>query len=793
MRDDSSSRMIGRWLPRLEDERLLTGKGRFSDDFNLAGQRHAQFVRSPYAHAAIRGIDTTGALQLPGVVAVLTGEEWEADGHGNIFHVADPADGCDPGTKTFAGRGGFVFDDGQPVIATDKVRHVGEPVAIVVAESVEAAKDAVEQVRVDYDELPAASTIDAALAEEACGIWEGAPGNLCLDTLMWDEETAVEAAFANAAHVMERSFTNNRVAGCQMEPRGGVGDYDAESGRYFLYAGSQGSIRLKNGLMRVFGVPADKVRVVSEDVGGGFGPRNFLYPDFALLTWAARRAGRPVKWTSTRGEAFQSDTQGRDNIIKLAFAFDDRHRLVGVKMDFLANIGAAPVSYAPVQNVARLCTTVYHAPVARARVRGVLTNTVPTGPYRGAGRPEMIYAFERLLDTYARAQGIDRIELRRRNLIPVDALPYSGRTGLSIDSGEFEKNMDMVMELADWEGFAQRQAQSASAGRLRGIGLANFMEIPVGFPHETAELAVTGNGRVQLTVGTQSMGMGHETVFAQVLADRLGVPMDRVDLLTGDTDLTGLGGGAHSDRSMRLVGTLMVGAAAALVAKATRLASSVLRVTEEQVSFLDGSFHGQSFHGQGERTRRIGLFELAALLESGDIPGHEPAKLTVKETIHERLPAFPNGCACSEVEVDPETGEIELVRHALIHDAGLEINPMIVEGQGHGGIAQGIGQAMLEDFVYDESGAQILSGSFMDYCLPRADDLPDFDLGSNPTAAASNPLGVKGGGEGGTTPALGAFFNALHHALAPLGIEEVPMPATSSTVWALIARARARM
>ena len=784
MSEDSSSRMIGRRLPRLEDERLLTGKGRFSDDFNLAGQCYAQFVRSPYAHAAIRGVDMIDTLQLPGVVAILTGEEWKADGHGNIFHVADPADGCDPKTKTFADRGGFVFDDGQPVIATDKVRHVGEPVAIVVAESVGVAKDAAEQVWVDYDELPAASNIDSALAEEACAIWEGAPGNVCLDTLMWDEETAVEAAFANAAHVIERTFTNNRVAGCQMEPRSGVGDYDAESGQYFLYAGSQGSIRLKNGLMRVFGVPADKVRVVSEDVGGGFGPRNFLYPDFALLTWAARRTGRPVKWTSTRGEAFQSDTQGRDNAIILAFAFDREHRFVGLKLDYLANIGAAPVSYAPVQNVARLCTSTYHVPVAHARVRGVLTNTVPTGPYRGAGRPEMIYAFERLLDTYAREQGIDRIELRRRNLIPVDALPYDGRTGLSIDSGEFEKNMDMVMELADWEDFDHRRARSESRGRLRGIGLANFMEIPVGFPHETAELTVTGDGRVELTVGTQSMGMGHETVFAQVLADRLGVPPDCVDLLTGDTDLTGLGGGAHSDRSMRLVGTLMVEAAAALVDRATAFASRVLGVPEEEVSFLDGGFHGN-------QARRVSLFELASLLESGDVPGHAPAKLSVKEVIHDRLPAFPNGCACSEVEVDPETGEVELVRHALIHDAGLEINPMIVEGQGHGGIAQGIGQAMCEDFVYEESGAQILSGSFMDYCLPRADDLPDFDLGSNPSAAASNPLGVKGGGEGGTTPALGAFSNALHDALHPLGIQEIPMPATSNRVWELIARSHA--
>ena len=776
-------RMIGRRLPRREDRRLITGQGRFSDDFNRPAQCYAQFVRSPYAHARIGRIDTADALQSPGVVGILTGKEWQADGHGNIFHVADPADGCDPGTKTFADRGGFVFDDGQPVIATDKVRHVGEPVAVVVAESVDAAKNAAERVAVDYEELPAAVSIASALTEEASPIWEGAPGNVCLDTLMWDEEPAVDAAFAAAAHVIERTFVNNRVAGCQTEPRSAVGDYDASTGQYFLYAGSQGSIRLQNGLMRVFGVPADKVRVVSEDVGGGFGPRNFLYPDFVLLVWAARRIGRPVKWTSTREEAFQSDTQGRDNSLKLSFAFDGQHRFVGVKMDFLANIGAAPVSYAPVQNVARLCTSTYRVPRTHARVRGVFTNTVPTGPYRGAGRPEMVYAFERLLDIFAREQGIDRIELRRRNLIPVDSLPYHGRTGLRIDSGEFEKSMSMVMELADWSGFPARRTEAEAAGRLRGIGLACFMEVPVGFPHERAGLTVTGDGRVELTVGTQSMGMGHETAFAQVLAERLGVPVDSVDLVTGDTEQVSLGGGAHSDRSMRLVGTLMVEAAGALIAKAAPLAARVLEADEEAISFEAGGFR----RGQGWR---VSLFELSALCESGEIPGVLPAKLSVEAELHERLPAFPNGCACSEVEVDPETGVVELVRHALVHDSGLEINPMIVEGQGHGGIAQGIGQAMLEDFVYDEYGAQILSGSFMDYCLPRASDLPLFDLRSNPTAAASNPLGVKGGGEGGTTPALGAFFNALHDALAPLGIEEVPMPATPRRVWESIARSR---
>jgi carbon-monoxide dehydrogenase large subunit len=785
MKLKSNGRAIGRPLLRREDRPLITGQGRFSDDFNLPNQCYAQFLRSSYAHATIESIDVSEAAQLPGVVAILTGEDWRADGHGNIPHVADPADGCDPSFKTFGGRGGFVFDNGQPVIAIDKVRHVGEPIAIVIAESVGVAINAVEQIEVDYHELPAYSLIEAALKSDADLIWNGAPGNVCLDTHMWDEEVAVDAAFETAAHVIERKFTTNRVVGGQTEPRSGVGNFDDGSGRYFLYAGSQGSNRLRNGMARVFGVSPDKIRVVSEDVGGGFGPRNFLYPDFALLPWAARHIGRPVKWTSTRSEAFQSDTQGRDNILNLSFAFDAQHRFVGVKLDFLANIGAAPISYAPVQNVARLSTSTYDVPLAHTRVRGVLTNTVPTGPYRGAGRPELVYAFERLLDIYARERGIDRVELRRNNLISPDALPYQGRTGVIVDSGEFEKTMDLAMEKVDWDGFEQRRAHSLAVGRLRGIGLASFLEIPVGFPHETLKLKVRGDHRVEIVVGTQCMGMGHATAFAQVLSDLLGVPVDSIDLMTGDTDQSSIGGGAHSDRSMRLVGTLLVQASEALVGKAISLAAQNLSVAESSIKFEQGQFRNDDVGAA------VGLFELVA--SCGVVEADEDGikVLMVDAEIHDRLPAYPNGCACSEVEIDPQTGEIELLCHVLIHDAGVEINPMILEGQSHGGIAQGIGQAMCENFVYADEGAQILSGSFMDYCLPRADDLPNFIIGSNPTAAASNPLGIKGGGESGTTAALGAFFNAASDALGSLGIEEAPMPATSNQIWHLIQRAQA--
>ncbi|MFL2553891.1 MAG: xanthine dehydrogenase family protein molybdopterin-binding subunit [Candidatus Rariloculaceae bacterium] len=784
MQIKSNGRAIGQSLLRREDRRLITGQGRFSDDFNLPGQCYAQLLRSPYAHATIENIDVSEASHLPGVVAILTGQHWKVDGHRNIPHVADPADGCDPSFKTFAGRGGFVFDDGQPVIAIDKVRHVGEPVAIVIAESIDVARNAVEQIEVDYHELPAHSMIEAALKSDTDLIWDGAPENVCLDTHMWDEEVIVDAAFGNAAHVIEKKFVTNRVVGGQTEPRSGIGSFDKKSGQYFLYAGSQGSIRLRNGLAHVFGVSPDKVRVVSEDVGGGFGPRNFLYPDFALLPWAARRIGRPVKWTSTRSEAFQSDTQGRDNILNLSFAFDEQHRFVAVKLDFLANIGAAPVSYAPVQNVARLTTSTYDVPLTHTRVRGVLSNTVPTGPYRGAGRPELVYAFERLLDIYAREQGIDRIELRRNNLISPDVLPYQGRTGLVIDSGEFEKTMNLAMEKIDWTGFEQRRADSLAAGRFRGIGLASFMEIPVGFPHESIRLTVRGDNRVEIVVGTQCMGMGHATVFPQVLSDQLGISVESINLVTGDTDQSTVGGGSHSDRSMRLVGTLILKASEALIEKAMPLAAQRLCAEESSIHFEQGGFRSD------DTGSVIGLFELVASCE--DIKANDDGirVLVIDAEIHDRLPAYPNGCACSEVEIDPQTGKIELLRHTLVHDAGLEINPMILEGQSHGGIAQGIGQAMCESFVYADEGAQILSGSFMDYCLPRADDLPNFTIGSNPTATDSNPLGIKGGGESGTTAALGAFFNAASDALVSIGIEEVPMPATSSQIWQLIQSAR---
>jgi aerobic carbon-monoxide dehydrogenase large subunit len=778
MKSGNPNSAIGQSLLRKEDRRLITGQGRFSDDFNLPNQCYAQFLRSPYGHAEIGNIDSSEASRAPGVLAVLTGADWRQDGHNNIPQVADPADGCDPSFKTFAGRGGFVFDDGQPVIACEKTRHVGEPVAIVIAETIDAAKNAVEMIVVDYIELPAQASMDAAMEPGAEQIWAGAPGNVCLDTQLWDDENKVNAAFESAAHIIERTFINNRVVGGQTEPRGGVGNYDDSDGQYFLYAGSQGSFRLRKAMTEVFDVSPDKIRVVCDDVGGGFGPRNFLYPEFAMLPWAARHVGRPVKWTSTRSESLQSDTHGRDNRIVLSFAFDAQHRFVALKTDLLANIGASPVSYAPVQNVARLSTSTYDVPLAHTRVRGILTNTVPTGPYRGAGRPEMIYAFERLLDIYALEQGIDRVELRRKNLIPPTALPYKGRTEINIDSGEFEKTMQLTMKKADWDGFEQRRAASEAAGLLRGIGLANFMEIPVGFPRENARLTVTGDGRVKFAVGTQCMGMGHETSFAQVLSDLLGVPFESIDLVTGDTDHNSLGGGAHSDRSMRLAGALMAQCSEELVEKARPLAAQVLGVSDDSVKFLDGEF------SSSEADRRVGLFELAANL-GGDSDG-----LSVEAKLTQRLPAYPNGCACSEVEIDPETGKIELVRHTLVHDAGIEINPMILEGQGHGGIAQGIGQAMMENFVYDDGGAQILTGSFMDYCMPRADDLPNFSLGSNPTPAKSNALGVKGGGESGTTAALGAFFNAVSDALADLGIEEVPMPATPKQLWQLIHEAQ---
>ncbi|MBM3487304.1 MAG: xanthine dehydrogenase family protein molybdopterin-binding subunit [Alphaproteobacteria bacterium] len=774
--------MIGKKLPRLEDERLLTGHGAYSDDETHPDQLHAVLVRSPHAHARIVAIDTAAARRIAGVRAVLTGADFAADGHTGIVHGPLPIDTIDHTKPAFAPPGG-VFDAPQPPLALDRVRFVGEAVALVVAATRDAAEDGAEAVIVHYDLLPAVTDAHAALRPDAPRLWDAAPGNLSLDGEIGDR-AAVEDAFVHAPCVVRLSTWNQRIVAAPMEPRAALGLYDPARGRYTLHAGSQGVVRLRSQLAEVLAVAPDRVRVVSRDTGGGFGIRTMLYPEFVLVAWAARRLGRPVKWTSGRTESFVADYHGRDMATDAVLALDQHGRFLAIAVSNVVNVGAHPVAYVSLNNAQRIVTTLYTIPVAHVRSRAVLTNTSPTVPYRGAGRPEMMFVVERLIDLAARRLGIDRVALRRRNLVPESALPYRTALGLTYESGEFHRNMEHAALLAGWDGFADRRAAARAAGKCRGIAIANYVETPVGAPVERAEITVAADGSVEVVIGTQSTGQGHETSFAQVVADRLGVAIDAVRLVTGDTDRVAIGGGTHSDRSMRLGGTVLARAADRVIEKARAIAAHVLEAAEADIAFADG-------HCRVRGTDRVvALAALARYAPTGSVPDALRGPLSGAEAFRGRIPAYPNGCAFCEVEIDPETGVTEIIRYGAVDDVGRIINPLVVEGQVHGGIAQGAGQALLECGHYDPASGQLLAGSFMDYALPRADLLPDPVLVANEVPAANNPLGVKGGGEAGTTPSLAVVVNAIVDALAEYGVEHIEMPATPERVWRAIAAAR---
>jgi carbon-monoxide dehydrogenase large subunit len=776
---------IGEPVPRKEDLRLLTGTGRFSDDVSLPGQAYAAILRSPHAHARIEHIDTAPARAAPGVLAVLTIDDYLADGLGGITYSANPADAVDTSRKAFR-DGAFVFETVQFPLAHGTVRHVGEPVALVVAETEAVAAEAAALITVDYEPLAAVVGVADAVAPDAPRIHGDAPGNLCLDAQFGDRP-ATDAAFADAAHIVEGRFVNNRMVNAQLEPRAALGEFDGASGVHTLHAGSQISHRLKGAVMRSFDLPPDKVRVICGDVGGGFGPRTVMYPEFVLVLWAARRLGCPVKWTGDRSEAFVSDFQARDLLTEAALALDGVGRILALRSALTGNIGGYPVSYVPLANGVRLATTVYDIPLVHIEVKAVLTNTLPVIQFRGAGRPEAMYVMERLLDLAAEKTGIDRVELRRRNLITPGAMPYLNANGLTYDCGAFEAIMDKTLALADWDGFAARRAESKARGRYRGIGIANYIEAPVGAPMERAEITIEPSGMVKLVVGTQSTGQGHETSFAQVLVDRLGIPFDAVNLITGDTDVAKIGGGSHSDRSIRLAGTMMVRASDEILETAKTAAAHILEAAESDLEFAQGRF------AVAGTDRAIDLFGIARALADGGLALELPDELAGAAEIREgRIPAYPNGCAVCEVEIDFDTGVVVIDRYTTVDDVGTVINPLIVDGQVHGGIAQGVGQALFEDCIYDADTGQLASGSFLDYCLPRADDLPSFRVETFDLPSAGKPLGVKGGGEGGTTPALGAVINAVCDALSGLGVRHMDMPATPERVWRAIEAAKRR-
>ncbi len=773
--------LIGKAILRKEDQRLLTGKGRFTDDLRLPGEVHGVFLRSPHAHARILSVKTKAAAQSAGVLAILTGRDYVAAGLKPVQHAPNGADHFEITRPAF---GPETMPSGppplQPPLAIDRVRFIGEAVALVVADTIDAARDAAERIEVAYEPMDAVTEVRAALAADAPRLWEDRPDNLLVAADNGDA-AAVEAAFARAHRIVRLESLNQRVSGVPIEPRVALAEYDPTADRYTIHSVSQGVHRVKFTAAGCLGVPPDKIRVVTGDVGGGFGVRSSAYPEYALLAWAARRVGRPVKWTATRGEAFLSDFQARDVLVEGALALDESGKFMALKLQYTANLGAYPVSFAVLNNVTRMAACVYDIPAIHVSVTGVATNTTPMSVYRGAGRPESNFIMERLADLAAAELGIERAELRRRNIIR--SLPYQSPLGHRYDTGAYAENMATALRLVDWEGFAARRDAATAQGLLRGIGIANYLETPTGFVDERTDVTVLPEGRVIAVIGTQATGQGHETSFAQVVADKLQIPLDQVAVLFGDSDVAASGGGTHSDRSMRLGGTILVRASEAIIERGKKLAAHRLEAAESDIVFENGRF---AVIGTD---RSVGLYDAAAIGLDPMTPETLRGNLAATAIIDKRLHAYPSGAAACEVEIDPELGTVRIIRYATVDDVGRIINPMIVEGQIHGGAAQGIGQALMERIVFDESG-QLLTGSFLDYAMPLASDLPAFAVAQNGIPATSNPLGVKGAGEAGVTPATSAVINAVVDALRDYGVTHIEMPATSESIWRAIRQKR---
>jgi carbon-monoxide dehydrogenase large subunit len=782
MHDSSKFRFIGHALPRKEDARLTTGAGRFSDDFSVAGQCYAAMVRSPYPHARIRGIDFARARAMPGVVGVYSGADCLAAGLQPIPH--DPLPKTKYDMKLHAPGGGAVFIGPHMLLPADKARHVGEPVAMVVAETQAQALDAAEAVTVDYEELPFVLHSEDAMKPGAPLVWDETPANTPIETYFGEAE-ATERAFAAADHVVSMDFHVDRVTGVPLEPRAALAEFDAATGRYTLHAGSGGAVRQKNELATVLGIAPDRLRVLSYDVGGNFGTRNRVFVEFGLVLWAAGQLRRPVKFTATRSECFLSDYQGRDLVTRVALAIRRDGRFLALRATNISNVGARCVSLSPLSKGSGLITGSYDIPKATLRAVAVYTNTTPTQAYRSSGRPEVTFAIERLIDRAAEQLGIDRIKLRRKNLVRPERMPYRNAVGMLYDSGRYEENMDTAMRIADWAGFPARRRDAKRRGKLAGLGLANYVESSIGAPKEQAQIRVRPDGRVAVVIGTQPSGQGHETSFAQVVADLLDVPADKVDIILGDTDVVRVGGGSHSGRSMRHAATVFSKGAADLIAKGRRIAAIVLGTPADHIAFTDGRFVAR------ETNRTFDVFELAAEAARVTLPGDLADGLAVVTDNEMHDPVFPNGCAICEVEVDPETGEVVITRYACVDDVGRCINPLIVDGQTHGAIAQGVGQAMWEHVQLDPDTGQPLSGSLMDYGMPRADVLPSFITEIIEVLSPTNPLGIKAGGEGGTTAAPAVIVSAIVDALRSYGVRDLKMPATSFRVWQLIQDAKA--
>ena len=761
---------IGDSPKRREDARFVTGSGTYLDDLRFEGLTRAAFVRSPHAHARVTSVDTAAASRAPGVLAVLTAADVRADGLKALRPYAEA--NVQTGER-------FIFDE-QPLLAADKVRFVGETVAMVVAETLAQALDAAELVEVEYESLPAVTTAEAAAAPGAPLLSAEVPGNMCMDWRTGDAAGA-DAAFASAAHVVTLALDNHRVTTNPIEPRGSVGQFDPASGRYTLHVSSQNIHGNRNHAARSLGVEPKDLRFIAPDVGGGFGAKNFIYVEHVLVAWAARKVGRPVKWVATRSEVFLADHPSRDMQATASLALDRSGKFLALRADSLANVGAYLAGVGggvPTYQYVHLQGTVYRLPSIALHVRVVLTNTTPIGVMRGPGFAETVNILERLIDSAALKCGFDRAELRRRNMVPADEMPMTNSFGFQVDSGAFAQTLDKALDRADVAGFAARRAQSEARGLLRGLGYAYHIKGTGGSPEENVDIRFERDGSVSLITGTQHIGQGHETTFPQIVAHRLGLPNELIHLKQGDTDLIPTGGGHGSSRATYMAGTAIWRASDEIIAKGTALAADALEASEADIRFEDGRFVVSG------TDRAIGLLEVAAL-------GREKGKPL--DTYHfwkrEHL-TFPNGAHVVEVEIDRETGRVTLERYSGVDDYGVLVNPMVVAGQAHGAMAQGIGQALLERTSYDPGSGQMIAGSFMDYAMPRADDLPSFDLGYNPTRCTTNPLGVKGCGEAGAIAAFPAIANAILDALAPLGVTEFDGPASPGHIWQAIAAAR---
>ncbi len=774
-RTRSAREGFGKPVLRKEDARLLVGAGCYSDDVNLPGQAYACFVRSPHAHARIRRIDTAAALSTPGVIAVLTGQDAVADGMKPLTHSPMPGN---PHEEVVRGSD-VSFVAPHPPMPADRVRFVGEVVAMVIAETPAAARDGAERVGVDWTPLPSMIGSIAAAAPDAPLLYNDTTSNVCVDAQAGNS-AAVDAAFSRAAHVVRLETWVQRVTGVTMEPRAAVGVWDPASGRYTIHAGAGGLGRTQTGVAGALGVPESAVRVMAREVGGNFGTRNSCYPEVALVAWAARRIGCPVKWTAERREAFLADYHGRDLAVHAELALDADGTFLAFRGANTSNVGAHVVSFHPLNKGMALTATVYRVPAVSMRGRAVVTTTSPTTPYRSAGRPEVMFVMERLIDLAARRHGFDRLELRRKNLVSASEMPYRNAVGTLYDSGDYLAALDRAVALADWAGFEARRAEARRRGRYRGIGVANYIELNTGFPRERAHITVRAEGSVDVVLGTLSSGQGHETSFAQLVVEWLGVELSEVHLVTGDTDVTVVGGGAHSARALRLAAVVMAKASDQIVEKGKRIAAWMLEAAAADIEFSAGRF------GVKGTDRSVDLFEAAAAALRPDAPGECRGPLDGVSDETMPVPSFPYGSAVCEVEVDPETGAVEVVRYTTVDDCGRAVNPMILHGQTHGGIAQGVGQALWESCAYDAETGQLLSATLMDYALPRADMLPAFTTEISEVPSTSHPLGLRGGGEGGTTPALGAVVNAIVDALSEIGVEHIEMPATSECVWQAI-------